>query len=101
MDAADVVASQPQMTRAGKQRAVDVAMTRTGKQAARQVDATITAADVITHRDQAMNYALANALAERTAEILSVTDRQDALAPSTRKQYRRYQAHWMVSLSFV
>ncbi|KAF9342966.1 hypothetical protein BGX34_007413, partial [Mortierella sp. NVP85] len=66
---------------------------RKGKQKA--VDGTVTAADVVALQKQARDYALANALAEKQAEILSVSDRQDALAVSTKKHYRRYQAHWM------
>ncbi|KAI7831556.1 hypothetical protein BC939DRAFT_489315 [Gamsiella multidivaricata] len=55
----------------------------------------MTAADVVAHQQRERDYALANALAERGAELLFVADRQDILAVSTRKHYQRYQAHWM------
>lgn len=85
----------------GKQRAYDdeVASTRRPQQKGKQraISDTITAAGVIALQSQARSYALANAFAEKEAEILSVQDRQDALAASTRKHYARHQKHWIVS----
>lgn len=90
----------------GKQKVVDDAVGKASSERRSQqerkrraVDVRITAADVGPLLNKARSYAMANALAEREAEILSVVDRQDALAASTKKYYQRYQAYWVVSLS--
>ncbi|KAI7817409.1 hypothetical protein BC939DRAFT_496685 [Gamsiella multidivaricata] len=77
-----------------KRKAPEHLIGRAAKQTAHNQSMT-TATDVVAHQQRERDYALANALAEREDELLSVVDRQDILAVSTRKRYQRYQAHWM------
>ncbi|KAF8911313.1 hypothetical protein BGZ58_005852, partial [Dissophora ornata] len=54
-----------------------------------------TAADVVEHQARAKNYAITNAQAEVKAIMQASLDREDVQAPSTKKHYTRFQAHWM------
>ena len=65
----------------------------------RQPQNTISPAEVVAYQQQAQMYDIANAQAEVAAAMMSAQDRKDAQAESTKKQYARFQAHWMVSCS--